>query len=192
MKTDKGLPIKQMLVAYLAISKATYWFNVIAVAEGFGGVGSAVLERLIERDIVIILFVIFLYAFEYMFVMKQKKWSGNLAQAILIGIGYVMFIVILFTYVLVLNLILLESFNVRSFLGMFFRVEFINFSISYFVIAGFIWVKEFFKEKEAYAYAYELAIQNKDIKLETLKALLDDGVLSQEEFEIQKVKLLEV
>ena len=178
-----------MVFAYLAISKAMYWFNIVAEAEGLDGVGSAVLDRLINQDIVIILFVIFIYTFEYMFVIKQKKWSGTLAQGILIGIGYVMFIVILFTYILVLNLTMLESFNLRSFFQGFFGGDLLTFSISYFVIAGYIFVKESFKKKEAYAYA--LDIQSKDIKLEMLKALLDDGILSQEDFDIQKVKLLE-
>ena len=190
MKKEKTFPIKEMVVAYLAISKAMYWFNIIAMAEGLDGVGSAVLERLINQDIVIILFVIFIYAFEYIFVIKQKKWSGNLAQGILIGVGYVIFIVILFIYVLVLNLTLQETFNLRSFFQGFFGGDLLTFSISYFTIAGYIFVKESFKKKEAYSYA--LDIQSKDIRLETLKALLDDGVLSQEEFDIQKVKLIEV
>ena len=190
MKKENGFPIKEMLVAYLAISKAVYWFNIITMAEGFGGVWSAVLERLIDRDIVIILFVISVYTFDYMFIMKQKKWSGNLAQAILVGIGYVVFAVIVSLYALVLNLIVQEVFNLWEFLRIFFGRDFLIVSISYFVIAGFILAKESFKKKEAYAYA--LAIQSKDIKLEMLKALFDDGVLSQEEFDIQKVKLLTV
>ena len=177
-----------MVVAYLAISKAMYWLNIIGTAEGLDGVWSAVLERLIQRDIVIILFVICVYTFEYMFVMKQKKWSGNLAQVILIGVGYVMFIVILTTYVLVLNWVLMESFNLRDFFVGFLIGEFFAFTVSYFVIAGFIFVKESLKKKEVYSYA--LDIQSKDIKLEMLQELLDDGVLSKEEFEIQKGKLL--
>ena len=178
-----------MVFAYLAISKAMYWFNIVAMAEGLDGVGSAVLERLIYQDIVIILFVIFIYTFEYLFVIKQKKWSGILAQGILIGIGYVMFVVILFTYVLVLNWTVQESFNLPSFFQGFFGNDLLTFSISYFVIAGYIFVKESFKKKEAYAYA--LDIQSKDIKLAMLTALLDDGALSREDFDIQRVKLLE-
>ena len=189
MKKVKGLPIKEMLVAYLAISKASYWLNLIATAEGFDGVWGAVLERLLSRDIMIILLVIAVYTFEYMFVMKRKKWSGNLAQAIVIGIGYVMFVIIAFTYLLAINWILQDSFDVRSFLTEGFWGNFFNLTISYFVIAGFVFVKESLKEKEAYAYA--LDIQKKDIILETLNALHDDGALSQEDFDIQKAKLLE-
>ena len=190
VKKKGRFPIKDMVVAYLAISKAMYWLSIVAGAEGFDGVWRAVLERLIGRDIVIILLVISIYTFEYIFVIKRKKWTGNLAQAVLIAIGYVIYVVIVFAYILVLNLILQESFNLRSFLEGFFRRDFLNLSISYFIIAAFIFLKESFKKKEAYTYALE--IQCKDIKLETLKALLDDGVLSQEEFDIQKVKLLEM
>ena len=189
MKKENGFPFKNMVVAYLAISKAMYWLGIFATAEGLDGVGSAVLERLINRDIVIILLVASIYTFEYIFVMKRKKWSGHLAEVILIGIGYVMYVVILFTYVVGRNWILQESFDLRFFLEGFFRGYLPAMSISYFAIAGFILVKESFKKKEAYAYA--LDIQRKDIKLETLKSLLDDGVLSQEDFDIQKVKLLE-
>ena len=190
MKKDKGFPIKELVVAYLAISKAMYWIGIIAEAEGFHGMWSAVLERLLTRDIVTILLLISIYAFEYMYVMKQKRWSGNLAQAIIIGVGYVMFAVILFAYLLVLNVVLQDNFTLRSFVVVFFSSDLLAMSISYFVIAAFIYGKESLKKKEAYAYAVE--IQSDDIKLETLKALLDDGVLSQEEFEIQKVKLLDV
>ena len=186
----KDLPIKEMLLAYLAISKVVHWFNIIAVAEGIDGVWAAVLERLIQRDIVIILFLISVYAFEYMFIMKRKKWSGNLAQIILISIGYVMSVLILFAYALMLTLILQDLFNLREFIGVFFGGDLLTFSISYFVIAGFILGKESFKKKEACAYI--LDIQSKDIKLEMLKALLDGGVLSQEAFEKQKAKLMEV
>ena len=190
MKKEKGFPIKEMLVAYLAISKVIYWLNLIAVSESFEGVWSAVLERLISRDIVIILLIISIYAFEYMFVMKRKKWNGNLAQVILVGIGYVMYVVIAVTYLLVMNWILQESFDVWSFLAENFGGNLLNLTVGYFVIAGFIFVKESFKKKEAYAYA--LDIQSDDIKLEMLNAMLDDGDLTQEAFEKQKAKLMEV
>ena len=190
MKKEKGFPVKETVVAYLAISKAMYWINIITAADGLSGVWSAILERLLERDIVIVLFIISVYTFEYIFIMKRKKWSGNLAQVILIGIGYVMFVVILFVYLLLMNWIVQESFSLRSFLTGFFGGGLLSLSVSYIIIAGFIFGKESLKKKEAYAYA--LDIQSKDIKLETLKSLLDDGVLSQEEFDIQKAKLLEV
>ena len=189
MKKVKDLPIKEMIFAYLAISKVSYWLNLIAGAEGFEGVWSGVLERLLSRDIIIILLVISIYTFEYMFIMKRKKWSGNLAQVIIVGIGFVMYIVIANTYLLVINWILQDSFNVWSFLERSLRGNLLNLTISYFVIAGVVFLKETFKKKEA--YAYPLDIQRKDIKLETLKALLDDGVLSQEDFDVQKVKLLQ-
>ena len=187
MKKEKGFPVKEMIFAYLAISKAMYWLGIISVAEGVGGVWGAIWERLITRDIVIILLVISIYVFEYMFVIKRKKWTGNLAQVIIIGTGYVIYAVIVFTYVLVLNLVLQEYFDLLYFLAGFFRRDFFSLTISYFVIAGFVFVKESFKKKEAYAYA--LDIQRSDIKLEMLNSLLDDGVLSQEEFDIQKAKL---
>ena len=190
MKKEKRFPIKEMFFAFLAVSKAFYYLNIIAAADGFEGVLSAMLERFLGRDIIIILLIIFIYSFDYMFVMKQKKWTGNLAQVILIAIGYVMYVAITFIYLLVLNWISSETFNMWLFLELFFMGTLFSLSIVYFIIAGFIAAKEAFKKKEAYEYA--LDIQSNAIKLEMLKAMFDDGDLTQEAFEKQKAKLMEV
>ena len=122
--------------------------------------------------------------------MKQKKWTGNLAQIIIIAVGYVMNIFIAFIYFLVMDWISSETFNIWSLLESFITDNLLDLSIIYFIIAGFILAKETFKKKEAYAYA--LDIQSYDIKLEMLKAMLDDGDITQEAFEKQKTKLTEV
>ena len=190
MKKEKRFPIKEMFFAFLAVSKLVYYLNIIAAADGFEGVLSAMLERFLGRDIIIILLIIFVYSFEYMFVMKQKKWTGNLAQIILIAVGYVMYVLITFIYLLMMNWISSETFNMWSFLELFFIGNLLSLSIIYFIIAGFIFVKETFKKKEAYAYA--LDIHSDEIKLEMLKAMLDDGDLTQEAFEKQTAMLMEV
>ena len=183
-KTRKWLPIKEMLFTYLAISKMMYWLNIVTEASGFDGVLHAVLERLINRDIVLILVIVFLYVLEHKFIMNQK-WNNFLAQVILIIVGYVLFSVILITYVWVLHLIFTTNFSIRVFMGSYLA----GWTITYFVIAIAAAVQEHFKKKAASEYAIDIKSMN--IKLEMLQALLNDGVLSQEEFDMQKVRLLE-
>jgi hypothetical protein len=65
----------------------------------------------------------------------------------------------------------------------------LNWTVTFFIIMAAMTAKEHFKKKEASKYA--LNIQSTDIKLEMLETLLDEGALSQEEFEKQKGKLLE-
>ena len=44
MKKEKRFPVKEMIFAFLAVSKAFYYLNIIAAADGFEGVLSAMLD----------------------------------------------------------------------------------------------------------------------------------------------------
>ena len=162
-----------------------YWLEVIAVADNITGVWSAVFERLIGRDIIIILLLVCVYCFEYLVIMRQNKWKGLMSQVIVILFGLVMFICIYTIYFIFLYFSFTGEINFWGIVA-----SLLPWSLGYFICAAFIFIKEYFKKKEAYDYALE--IQTADVKLELLKALLNDGVLTQEEFDEQKVKLLEV
>ena len=187
MKKRNWTPIKEMLFAYLAINKMLYWINIIPAASDFGGVTHVILERLIQRDIVLILVIVFIYFFEEKVILKQNRWNGFLGQIMLAVGGYGMFSIVMVTYLWVLNLILSTPVNMGTILTSPFMLEQ---TIIFFIIMAVLIVKEHFKKKEASNYA--LGIQSTNIKLEVLNTLLEDGALNQEEFERQKVKLLDM
>ena len=183
MKKINWTPIKEMLFTYLAINKIMYWIGVIFSADGFYGVGTAVMERLLERDIVLILLLVFMYVFEYGFVLKQKKWKGVYAQIIIVLFGYVAYCAIIFAYNLVLSWIFSRPFNIA---GLLMQMPLLT--AVFFVIAGAVAAKEHFKKKMAPEYVSDA--KSAEIKLEMLDELLDDGAISQEECEKQKGKIL--
>ena len=183
VEKKKWLPVKQMLVTYLAISKMLYWINVISTAQGLEGMWRAISERLLYRDIVLIIFIVFIYIFEYQFIEKQQKWTGISAQIKLNIVGCAMLLIILTTYVWVTSLIRSVPFDVVLFL----RGHMLNYMVIYSIIAGTLTAKESYKKKEAAEYA--LDIQCTNIKCEMLECLLAEGVLSKEEFDKQRAKL---
>ena len=186
MKKRNWAPIKEMVIAYLAISKMLYWMSIIPVASDLGGIAHAILERLLQRDIVLIIVIVFIYFFERAFIMKQDKWSGIAGQIWLAIGGYGIFSIILIAYQRTFAWILAIPFDV----GLFISEFMLGWTVVFFIIMGVLTVKEHFKKKEALQYAVD--VQSTEIKLEMLKALLEDEVLSREEFDRQRVKVLEV
>ena len=182
MKKRDWTIIKTILFSYLAISKMIYWVEVIAYTDSLAGVGSAVFERFVYRDIMIILLLACIYYFEHLVILKQKKWNNLMSQIIVILFGLVMFICIYTVYFTILYFVIVGNVN---FMGILSNI--VPLSTGYLILAAFLFIKEQFKEKEARAYAVD--IQTVDVKLEVLKALLDDGVLTEEEFDRQKGKL---
>ena len=185
MKKENWSSIKEMVFAYLAISKMLYWISIIPTVNNLQGMGRVVLERLLERDFVLITFIVGIHFFEKKFILQQDRWRGVSGQIMLAISGYGMFTIILLTFIWGVGLILSTPVNMGELLsGPYMR----NMTMIYFIIFGAMTVKEHFKKKEASEYA--LDIQSTNIKLEMLKTLLEDGALSQEEFDKQKVKLL--
>ena len=160
---------------YLAISKIWYWFNAITVMSlndtGVDGVGRLILVRLLERDIVIITSVIAFFFLDKFLSSKKSKVSEEL---LFFGIEYVVFIGLVWIYTLIL-----DFFSERQI--SFSLGSFIYFTVGYLVVAVIMHLKHYFKAKET------PATKSKADKLTMLQALLDEGILSQEEFEQKKL-----
>ena len=109
--------LKEMLFAYLAISKILYWISIIPAASDFAGVAYAMLERLLQRDIVLIIVIVFMYYFEKKVILKQSRWDGFLGQIMLAVGGYGMYSIILVTYVWAFNWILSTPVNMGTILA---------------------------------------------------------------------------
>ena len=184
MKKINWSAIKVMLFSYLAISKMVYWFNL--VFAGYEDVWRIVLQRFLTQDILIIIVIVFIYFFEHKFVLKQKKLNSFFADIITAIGGYIIFFVVALIYAMIVSSLLPTPANIWLLITSDFMV---NLTVVYFIIFVALTMKERFKKKEAYDYA--LDIQSMALKIEMLKTLLDDGVISQEEFNKQEAKLLE-
>jgi hypothetical protein len=183
MKKVNWKAIKIILFAYLAVSKMLYYINIVAL--GYDEVWRHVLQRSLQQDVLIIIIVVFIYIFDNKVTEKINKHNGGLAYIISAIGGLVIYITTLLVYVLIIDLALPTPANVVRIMTSSFMLEH---SIIYFIIFVALTMKERFKKKEAYEYA--LDIQSTDIKIEMLKTLCDDGVLSQVECDKQEAKLL--
>lgn len=184
VKKEKWLPIKEILFSYLAISKTVYWVDTISAMDqsDFGDMFSTVLVRLLNRDILLIMIVIFFY-FLNKFIEKKFQTGNVFKYTMYYIVGYVAMIGIFYIYTWILS--------------WFFPLEFpslgetVSNSIGgYAVIVVVLNIKYYFKEKEKDVFKDTPPVGTTDDNLAMLKALLEDGVLTQEEFDHKKVKVL--
>lgn len=183
MKKERFLPIKEMLFSYLAISKILYWSNTIAAIDqrDLGGVGDAVLTRLLDRDLMLISIVILFYFLEKL-IFKKYRDSGILKHIVLYAAGFVGMIGLFYFYTWIVSWFVVVEFpNLGAMLG--------NSIVWYVVIIIALNVKQYFKSKGEGTSA-SAPPQGTDNKLAMLKSLLDDGILTQEEFDCKKEKIL--
>ena len=188
MFTDKKsrLPVKEMLFIYLAISKGWYWFNVFARMEqrNLANLWDIVVMRFLNQDAVIIALII---AFVYLdkFISRWRIKHNRIWEDILLTCaGYVAYIGIIFVHRQILLLVRLEDlryWSIRAWMG-----DFVYFTIGYFAVAAMISLKLHFKDKEKAAATPAISI---DDKLAMLKALYENGVLTQDELDVKVGKL---
>jgi len=178
-KKKSAFTLKELLFAYLAISKLMYWMdNIVAIGQDeLGEVGRMVLNRLLNQDIMIIIILLAMFLLEH-YISTHPALTKSVTKNILVyGIGYVIYIVSLVVYVFALNWIFQQQLPQLSGLGVFL----LEFSAFYVIACVFLYVKERIKEREAKKHILA------DKKSEDTQALLDilheRGVLTQEEYE---------
>jgi len=185
VKKESRSALWKMFFAFLVISKSVYYFDIIAAALYQGGLwamGEAVLNRLLTQDILIILIILLTFNTEKLVAPKILKYNKTVNQIIVHIIDYILYIGAIFIYFLIMNFFsILNHTNWRG--------NLIGFSILYLVIVIVIETKKCLKKKEMTEYT---SILNADEKLAMLKALLDNSVLTQEEYDRKKEKLLGV
>ena len=166
MKKGKWSPVKEILFTYLAVNKIMYWFNTVAAMDqaDFGNVSQAVIMRLINQDLLLIIGVVAFYILNKQIELQKSKYSGVLEYIIFYAAGYVILMGIVFAYNLAMNLIFLpESFHFGGFVR-----EFISFlpsvTIGYIVVAFALEVKMYFKAKEKKASADAMPAQSTEDK----------------------------
>ena len=181
----KRSAIWRMLFLYLVISKVLYYFDIIINALSQGNLwtmGEAVLARLLTQDILIVLIILLTFNTEKFVTLILSKYNKTVNQLLVHSIDYVLYMGGLAGY-----------FWMMLFFGFFqnmnWLVFFIYSSSAYLIIVIAIESKKYLKKKEMTTYTH---ILSKDEKLAMLKTLLDNSVLTQEEYDYKKEKLLGV
>jgi len=184
-KKEKRSAIFGVLFTYLLISKVLYYYGIIVNAlfpGDFRDMVQIVLARLLTQDIVIILVIILSLHTDKLVRLQILKYSKTVNQAIVHIIDYLLYIGVLFMYFWVIN------FAFGFFAPNMIRLDiFIYFSVLYLVIVAAVEIKKYFKKKEQTEYATVLST---DEKLVMLKTLLDNSVLTQEEYYHKEKELL--
>jgi len=136
------IPIKEILFTYLAISKVMYWYDTVIVMSqnDLISVGEAVLHRLLNRDLLIIVCVILFFFLERFIQHKKTKNIKIFGNIVLYAINYVVLVVVLLIYFLLLNLFLEASQIAWGFLISYTLV-------GYIVVAVVLNVKDYLKKK---------------------------------------------
>jgi len=182
-KKVNWMPVKEMLFTYLAISKILYWFNTITILgqSDLGRVWVAVMERLLSQDILIILGVIFFFFLNKHIQNKKSKHGKVFENVLFYGVGGIVLIGGSLLYALIMRSLFAWQLDLGFFLVYLF--------VGYVVVAIALEIKEYFKKKASLDYAP--SEKSTDDKLTMLKILYSDGILTQEEFDQKKEKLLE-
>jgi len=182
-KETKWIPIKEIIVTYLALSKVIYWVDTVGGIEqgGLGAIAEAVLRRLVQRDVLLIVSIIMFFVLEKL-LMDKLKSSNLMKNVMLYVLGFIGMVGLFYVYLWVMS--------------WFFEVTFpapwvivSNMIIGYCVAMVFLNIKYYFKDKEKENLAQAVADECANDKLAMLKILLDDGILTQEEYNVKKEKL---
>jgi len=183
VKKSKKSEIWAMLFAYLAVSKIFYWLDFINDTLNQGdlrAVGADLLTRLFTQDMLIILGILLVTCIEKFTQLKMSKYKKIWKEIIGHIAIYLLMQGVLFAYVWVRALVLGLPLNWN------WGESFIIGGIMYFMIAVVFEVKKFLKKKELIECAPVLSA---DEKLAMLKALLNNGVFTQEEYDRKKETL---
>ena len=182
-KEGKQPIIWGMIFSYLVISKVLYYFYMIATALNQGGLwvmAETVLTRLFTQDILIILIILLTFNTEKIVTSKISKYNKTVSQTMVHVIDYVLYMGVLAIY-----------FWAMLFFGIFQNMNWLVFlihsSVIYLAIVAVLEIKKYLKKKEMTTYA---PVLDKDEKLFMLKTLLDNGVLTQEEYDLKREGLL--
>jgi len=175
---------------YLAISKVIYWYHIIVNVEGFDGVGAAIMNRFLGQDILIIVSVIIIFFMEKIIekriFSKKSKYGRTFNNIVLIIVAYMAVTGIFLAYLWILNLIFAGDVFI---LGASLRSAMLNWTAMYLAITIVLTVKDYLKAKEKKTSDYTTSSSVED-KLKMLKLLLDDNVLTKEEYEAKESEIV--
>ncbi|MCL2854487.1 MAG: hypothetical protein FWE21_02585 [Defluviitaleaceae bacterium] len=169
-KKDKWKAIKEMVFAYLAVTKIMYWFGLINTVnqDGAGDLWQTVLARILHQDLPLVITVVLFHFLDKMIRLRRSKYSKVLEYIVFYAIGFVAIVGIYFIHGL-----LVFGINAMTYMVNFL----VNFAIGYIIVAAILEIK------------YRIKFKSKplaDDRCAMLQTLLDDGILTQEEFDSKK------
>ena len=174
----RALPIKEIIISYLAINKVFYWGNYISQINlgEWGEAGTAIFFRLIGQDIFIILLIIAFLVLERQIEKKQSKDCTLTKNIILYSVGALVILAVSYIYFLGANLIFTTEFNLANYTRGFVSNGVPSALVLYIASSIFLEFKERKKKKNK-------KIGTLEDKHDSLMLLLKEGVLSKEEYD---------
>ena len=105
LKKKGGLPLKEMLFTYLAVSKLWYWFNNIVsiIQSDFEGAGEAILMRFLSQDLMFIVSITSFFVLEKI-VKNKSKHKPFVNTVIIYSIFFAAMLGFIYLYVWILGL----------------------------------------------------------------------------------------
>jgi len=166
----------KMLFSYLAVSKIIYWYNMVIVMVGqgdFGAAAQAIFWRLLS-DIPIVIGVILIFYMENIFNFKISKFNKITNEVISHIFAYMIFTGAIAIYYLILAF---AGIQINWIAGLIYT------GIAYVIVVVVLDIKRYIRAKKMTTYTPKLTATE---KLAILKTLLDNDVLTQEEYDIKK------
>jgi len=160
-KKKPAFTFKELLFAYLAISKLMYWMNNIneIQQDGLWEIGRMVVNRLLAQDIVTIWILIAMFLLEHYISTHPSIKTGRIKIILLYSIGYVIYVSSIVVYLVILNIFM--DVQIYSWVDLIF-----GFSLFYVAACVVLYVKDRAKKKEA-----EMYIPDENAKMSVLDTI---------------------
>ena len=185
MKRIFGITFKELLFAYLAITKVFYWVNTLnAIPQGeMQEVLLAVANRMIGQDIMVVVILLLMGALDT-YIENHPELRSQITRRLLVyGIGYIIYVISIIVYSVLVGVIFGGLENLRD--SFFFALEILPMTSVIFFVASFVLsLKERMKKTEALLYLPEA--DSPEARINMLDKLCACGVLSEEECERKK------
>ncbi|MCL2403764.1 MAG: SHOCT domain-containing protein [Coriobacteriia bacterium] len=182
MKKIAWGPLKEILFIYLAVNQIYYWFSIVISTrqDGLGSLLEFTFERFLLQDMFIIMGIIVFYYLEKIILSSRAKVNKVVKYALIYGAGYLVLGAITLAYLELLR-------RIFPLPAEPFSQTFIIFTLLYLSVIIMLEVREYFQSKKALKQTSPTDLSDKISLLETL---LKDGILTQEEFDSKKKKIL--
>ena len=181
-KSASAFTFKELLFAYLAISKVFYWIDSIGkvLADDLGEALPVLIERLLFQDLITILILIAMFFLTHYMETHPGMRGKFMKHLLLYGVGWVIYIGIIVGYLTLAN-ILFASVTIQIDNWLIFIREI---SMIYLICCVVLEVKDRLKKKENALYIP--APDSPEEKLALLTALHEGGLLTEAEFTQKK------
>jgi hypothetical protein len=175
MKTNKfhrSWTLKQLLFAYLAITKVWYWLDTLSGIDTISAFGTTLLTRMLQQDIMVVIVLICMFTLDDFVTSREGNTLWATAKTHIIGLF--IFLALILGWHFFISATGLMTANITDW-GAFV----LQWSILYAIFAGALTAKDKLKKKEAEQYIPDASTD--EGKISMLNSLCEAGVLTREE-----------